>query len=176
MRLALIGPRGSGKTTVARLLARRLKYPVASMDKMIESEAGRSVDAIVKAGGWKDFRDKETQCLRRIVNDNTGDLIIDCGGGVIESAVNREYLKQIDRVVFLSGQADELVKRLRGEMDDRPQLTQSADELEEMKQVLAARLTLYRQAADLEVDVANLSPDDIATRIIQSLNFAKRMK
>jgi shikimate kinase len=171
MRMALIGPRGSGKSTVARLLAERLRYPLSSTDELVESAMGAPISQIVESKGWPAFRAGETQCLRQIINEDALDIIVDCGGGIIESEINRDLLAQLDCVVFLNAKPETLVKRLSGEMNERPSLTKSGDELAEMKRICSRRLPLYQQLADLEVKTTFLRPDEVASIIISSLNM-----
>jgi len=169
--MALIGPRGSGKSTVARLLAERLRYPLSSTDALVESAMEAPISQIVESKGWEAFRAGETQCLRQIINEEALDIIVDCGGGIIESEINRDLLAQLDCVVFLNAKPQELVKRLTGEMDQRPSLTKNGDELAEMKQICSRRLPLYQQSADLEVKTTFLMPGEVASIIFSSLNM-----
>ncbi len=81
MNLVLIGYRGTGKSTIARLLSRRLSRDVVSLDQEIVRDTGRSIPEIVAEHGWPHFRDIEADVTRRVAARD--DLIIDAGGGVI---------------------------------------------------------------------------------------------
>ena len=172
MRVALIGPRGSGKTSVARLLADRLKLALVCVDELVEKEQGALIAKIVETKGWEAFRQWETKCLEKALNENEKKLVLDCGGGIVEAKVNREILSaRLDCVVFLNGDPKTLTDRLKSEMANRPSLTDHRDELAEMKQILSRRLPLYRQVSGLEIDTSLLTLKQVAERIMESLKL-----
>ncbi len=164
--LALIGYRGTGKTTVAQQLALRLGCDWVDADVEIELQAGKSIAAIFSEQGENAFRDLETQMLRQLIARQTGVLAL--GGGVILRPENRTLLQACGQVVWLTASVDTLANRIA---DDpltaarRPNLTVQGGR-DEIAAVLAARHELYRQCADVQVDTEGKSPSQIAAEII----------
>ena len=142
MKLVLVGARGAGKTTVARLLAERLGVPFLDTDMLVEERAGRPVPEIFAEEGEVSFRRRE-----RAVCTSLADVagVIATGGGVVLDPANVAALRRDARVVWLAAPPDELAARCAG--SDRPPLTGLGAE-EEARAVLAAREPLYRAAAD----------------------------
>ena len=122
--LFLIGPRGSGKTTVGRLVAQRLGIPFCDADQALEADAGRSVRAIVVEDGEPAFRDREEQILVKLVQ--LGPAVIATGGGVVAREANRQLLKTAGKAVWLTADADTLLERLTADpatAERRPNLS-----------------------------------------------------
>src|SRR5512141_909374 len=100
MTLILIGYRGTGKSTVGEILARRLGWDLKCLDGLIIARAGMSIPAIVENHGWDWFRDLESRVLADVVAADR--QVLDCGGGIILRAENRKALKQSGKVVWLT--------------------------------------------------------------------------
>lgn len=152
-RIYLIGSRGSGKTSVGKGLAQKLLWDFVDTDAYLCESQGKTVEEIVEAGGWETFRDCESSAL---VEASEGEMrIIATGGGMVLRAQNREFMRNHGVVVFLDVPAQELARRLRADPLDaqRPSLTDKPL-LEEIKEVLAARLELYMESAHIAVDGA----------------------
>lgn len=154
-RIFLIGPRGSGKSTVGRRLAGMLACPVLDTDDLIRAEAGASVTDIVQREGWPGFRERESRALRRAAEEENGPLIVCTGGGIVLAPGNVDYMRATGMVLYLAAPADILYKRLSkgNAMADRPTLTGKAP-LQEMAAVLEERDPLYRKAAHHVLDAA----------------------
>ncbi len=165
--LALIGYRGTGKSTVARFVAARLGWAWIDADVELERRAGRTIQAIFAAEGEAAFRDLESQVLRDLLS--VRDQVIALGGGVILREINREQLAHSQAVVvWLQARPQTLAQRLLGDPTTaarRPQLT-SRGGVEEITQLLAQREPLYRQCADLEIDTEDRSPEQVAEQIM----------
>ncbi len=169
--LALIGYRGTGKTTVAALVARRLGWNWVDLDVELERAAGQSIAEIFAASGEAAFRASETQTLQRYAaQDRT---VLATGGGVVLKPRNRELLAGMTAVVWLQAPADVLWQRIQADTATqarRPNLT-SGGGLTEVEQLLASREPLYRQCATLEVDTEERSPEELAAEIIARLSL-----
>jgi len=159
MNLVLIGYRGTGKSAVAEILSQRLRMPTVSLDEEIVREAGMPIPEIVETHGWPWFRDLESELTRRFAARDG--LILDTGGGVILRPENTEHLRRSGTLFWLRASVGVIVGRIR-ESRDRPSLTEGQSFLEEVAQVLAERLPLYRAAADYEIDTDSLSPAEVA--------------
>jgi len=163
MNLALIGYRGTGKTTIAQIIARKTGYELKNLDALIVEKRGMSIPQIVEKYGWESFRDTESEVLERVSRGER--RVLDCGGGVILRKENREKLKRTGPVVWLTAPVGVIVDRIRGD-DQRPSLTGNSF-IEEVEQVLAQREPLYREAADHEVRTDILAPEEAADEIIE---------
>jgi len=164
MNLVLIGYRGTGKSVVGAILASRLAMRYIGMDAAIIERAGMAIPDIVEKCGWPGFRDLESAEARELAGlDN---LVIDTGGGVIERPENIEALQKSAMIFWLKAKVDTIVSRIQGDTQ-RPSLTSGKSFTEEVAEVLERRIPKYRSAADHEIDTDELTPEQIADRIIE---------
>lgn len=162
----LIGPRGSGKSTVARLLARELGWDWLDADEVLEQRHGRSVRAIFAAEGEAGFRDKETAILEELCR--LRHYVVATGGGVVLREGNRDLLRRAGRVVWLTADVETLWQRLQDDAttaERRPAL--SVGGREEIAEIMCIREPFYRQCADLIVETGGRSPVEIAAEILR---------
>ncbi|MBT0663029.1 shikimate kinase [Geobacter pelophilus] len=166
MNIVLIGYRGTGKSEVGGILAKRLNMQCLSMDKEIVQRAGMSVSELVNKHGWPGFRDRESAVAADLaLIDN---LIIDTGGGVIERPENIENLKKNASIFWLKASVTTIVSRIQN-CTDRPSLTGGKTFTEEIAEVLDRRTPLYKKSADHEIDTDDLTPVQVAEKIIAFL-------
>jgi shikimate kinase len=164
MNIALIGYRGTGKSVVGELLAARLRMQCIGMDAEIVKRAGMSIPEIVEKYGWQKFREIESEKARELSGfDN---IVIDAGGGVIERPENIEALKTNSRIFWLKASVDVIVSRIQGDTE-RPALTAGKTFTEEVTEVLERRIPKYKSAAQYEIDTDELTPEQVADRIIK---------
>jgi shikimate kinase len=163
MNIVLIGYRGTGKSVVGRLLARRLAMTYLGMDAEIVRRAGMPVPEIVANEGWPGFRDRES-ALARELGEQDG-IVIDTGGGVIERPENIETLQKNGCVIWLKAKVSTIVARIQGDTQ-RPSLTAGKTFTEEVAEVLERRTPLYRSAARHVIDTDPLTPEQIVGKII----------
>lgn len=161
--IVLIGMRGSGKTTIAKLLAERLGWQVIELDAEIEKKTGMSIKEMVAQHGWDYFRDRESEVVKEAAT--LENVVISTGGGVVLRPENVTALKQNGICIYLKAPAEVLIQRIGGEASQLPRLTESVSMAEEMKKVLEVREPLYAAAAEKIVDVAHLGPDAVARTI-----------
>jgi shikimate kinase len=162
MNLVLIGYRGTGKSTVARLLADPLAMAVVSLDQEIVRDAGCSIPEIVAQHGWPYFRDLEAKITKRF--SERDNIIIDAGGGVILRPQNVENLRRNGKLFWLRASIPVIVARIEGG-SERPALTAGKTFTEEVEDVLRERTPLYAAAADHHVDTDAETPDQTASKI-----------
>ena len=163
MNLVLIGYRGTGKSVVGVILSRRLGMRYIGMDAAIVENAGISIPEIVGKYGWPGFRDLESEQVRKLAAlDN---LVIDTGGGVIEREENIEVLQKNAMIFWLRARVDTIVSRIQGD-NQRPSLTSGKSFTDEVAEVLERRTPRYQSAANHEIETDNLTPEQIADRII----------
>lgn len=166
MNIVLIGYRGTGKSTVAKILGRRLERKVLSTDAEIVKEAGQTIPQIVEQNGWDHFRELETQMCRKLQDQH--DLIIDTGGGLILREENVKLLKGNGTIFWLTAEIPTIVKRISGDTQ-RPSLSGTKSFVEEIEDILKERTPKYQAASDHIIATDQTTPQAIADSIL-SLN------
>lgn len=161
MNIVLIGMRGSGKTTVGKLLAKRLGRRFIEMDRLIVQRAGLSIPEMVAEYGWQKFRDTEEAVTREAAKQDN--IVLATGGGVVTREQNVRELKRKGKLVWLKADRDTLLRRI-GDDQSRPSLTGQPPEAD-LTAVLAERTPIYQEAADFTIDTEGRSPGEIAEAI-----------
>lgn len=167
MNLVLIGYRGTGKSTVAAGLGRRLGWPVVDADVELERRAGRTIAEIFAADGEPEFRRLESLVLAD--PGRPGPLVLATGGGVILREENRRRLAELGPVVWLTAPPEVILARLAGDPTTaarRPALTARGGE-DEVRRLLAEREPWYRQCATWTLDTTDRSPEELARAIVE---------
>ena len=162
MNLVLIGYRGTGKSTVAQILAKKLGMAVVSLDQEIVRQAGRSIPAIVAEHGWPHFRDLESEVTKRVAQQDN--IIIDAGGGVILRKQNVEDLRRNGRLFWLRAAVPSIVARIESGTE-RPALTAGKSFTAEVEEVLRERTPLYDAAADYRIDTDHMTAEQAADEV-----------
>jgi shikimate kinase len=163
MNIVLMGYRGTGKSTVGRLLAARLGRELVSTDAEIIKRAQHSIPEIVAQKGWEYFRDLESDICREFAGRDQ--LVIDTGGGAILSAQNVEALKKNGTVFWLTASVETIVKRIGGD-NQRPSLTGTKSFVDEIQDVLRERTPKYQAAADHTIATDNRSVNQLVEAIL----------
>lgn len=166
MNIILIGYRGTGKSTVAALLAERLKRTVVSTDAEIIKRTGLAIPDFVAQYGWDRFRTLEAAICQEVRDRD--DLVIDTGGGIVLNPDNVRALKARGRMFWLTATVPTIVARI-GADTQRPSLTGTKSFIEEIEEVLAQRQPLYQAAADHVIPTDEHSPAQLADKIIAQL-------
>jgi shikimate kinase/3-dehydroquinate synthase len=162
--LVLTGFMGTGKTRLGRELARRLDRPLVDMDALIEARAGKSILRIFAEDGEPAFRRMEADLCRELSAESG--LVIATGGGALIDAANRQAMMRQGVVICLTGDADEIQRRLgQGDALDRP-LLDVPDPQAEIVRLLAERQEAYA-AIPWQVDTTGLSVDAVVDRVVQ---------
>jgi len=166
--VVLVGFMGAGKSSVGRILARRLGRCLVETDDMITAKEGRSVPEIFAAEGEAYFRAAEDAALGLLALKR-GEVIA-TGGGLPCREGRPEILRALGTVVWLSADFDTLYERaLRG--GERPML--AGRSREDVRALYHSRKPFYRQA-DLTVDTTGLGPDQVAARVLAGLRSRER--
>lgn len=166
--VALVGARGSGKTTVGRLLARILDVRHVDIDKLVIALSGKSIREIFAEQGEEGFRRLEFDAVLR-ATATKNQTVISMGGGAVMDLANVSHVARVARIVWLAAPPKVLVTRIAQDAKstaNRPSLTEH-DALTEMEGVLRLREPLYRAAADFIVDTSNLDAGEVARRIAE---------
>lgn len=167
--IALVGLPGSGKTSIGKLLARRLGLEFADSDQVIEERLGCQIRAFWEQQGEAAFRDVEEATLRDLTAQARG-LVLATGGGSILRAANRERLRAACHVVYLRSTPEQVLQRVRHNRT-RP-LLQVDDPLERLRALHAQRDPLYRETAHLIVDCERPSLQALVNVIVLQLELA----
>jgi XRE family aerobic/anaerobic benzoate catabolism transcriptional regulator len=153
-RIALIGLRGAGKSTLGTALAKAMRRPFSELDREIEREAGMALSEIFMLYGPSGYRKLERQCLERIIASQ-GDVIISVGGGVVSEADTYELLLSNCFTVWIKASPSEHMSRVIAQGDLRP-MRGHAQAMDDLKAILADRETEYARA-DAIVDTSRQS-------------------
>ena len=165
----LIGFRGTGKTTVGRLVAERLGCESIDADDEIERRAGKSVAAIFADDGEAAFRELEAQVVAELCGRSQ--LVVAPGGGAVLREASRDAMRTAGPVVLLTASVDTLVARLAADAatgNRRPNLTAAGGQAE-IETLLAQRNPFYLACATFVVDTEGKSPAEVADEIVKNL-------
>ena len=161
----LVGMMGAGKTTVGRILARRLKLRFFDSDHEIERRCGVKIPVIFEIEGESGFRSREAQAIDELAA-NQG-IVLATGGGVVLDPGNRGRLAAAGTVVYLRARPEDLYDRVRHDRN-RPMLA-APDLLERLRALHAQRDPLYSAIADVVVDTGAQSVQALARSLLQTL-------
>jgi len=164
----LVGMMGAGKTTVGKLLAKRLGKTFMDTDHEIQSRTGVSISTIFEIEGESGFRRRESAVLEEIAGRR--DLVVATGGGIVLSRENRKMLREQGTVVYLRASLDDLFGRTRRDRS-RP-LLQTEDPRGKLAELLVARDPLYREVADIIMDTSTQSVHALVRQLERRLSPA----
>ena len=164
--IVLVGPMGSGKTTVGRRLAHELNQDFYDTDHEIIDKTGVTIDHIFDIEGEDGFRERESKILENLCQ--MSNIILATGGGIVILPKNREILKSTGLVVYLSSSVDQLLMRT-AKSKTRPILENSADRRKTITELVDARDVYYREVASLVVDTTGKKLHEV-TNIIKREN------
>ncbi len=170
MNIVLIGYRGTGKSSVGKLLAERSGRMLVSTDAEIVRRAGQSVPEIVKQHGWDHFRNLESDVCRDLAGRDQ--LIIDTGGGAVLRPENVDRLKAGGILFWLTAEVPTISRRIGGDTQ-RPSLTGAKSFVEEIEEVLRERTPVYAAAADHVIATDGKTVDEIADAVQGVLKASK---
>lgn len=153
-RVALIGLRGAGKSTLGEALATELNVPFIELDREIEREAGTGLSEIFLLYGQQGYRRYEQRCLEKII-ENQPRCVIATGGSIVSDPGTYDLLRASCLTIWLKAKPEEHMSRVMAQGDTRP-MAGNAQAMADLKRILQSRAALYGQA-DAVVDTAGRS-------------------
>jgi len=166
-KIVLVGFMGTGKSTVARLLAGRLGVERIDLDEEIERDAGRAIADIFDTMGEAHFRDLESAVLGRLLASDRP-FVLATGGGAVLREANREAMLRSGFVAALTAAPERIIERVSGDAS-RPLLR--GDVEARVKRLMEERKTAY-DFAHVKIDTTDLTPDEVADRILAAVKEA----
>lgn len=157
---------GAGKSLVAKDLGRLLKREVISTDELIEKQEQKTVAEIFSGSGQEHFRRLERKAVEEITG--RGNVIIDCGGGIVLNKANIDDLKRNGILIYLAASPRQIYDRVKS-TGQRPLLEQD-NPLAVIEKLLAERLPLYEQA-DIHLDTDGKTVRECAKEILSVLKL-----
>lgn len=173
MNVVLIGFSGTGKSTVARLLAELLGWKMVDTDRRVEQATGYPIHRIFSEQGVDAFRRLERIAVRDALSGDS--QVISVGGGAVLDPDSRREMRDGNLVVLLDAPVDILYRRLAAHVSAEPRpLLEGDDPLERMRSLKAERESIYAEAAHLIVDTGSIDEHAVAWRIAAALRDRDR--
>ena len=163
MNIFIVGPMGSGKSTVGKIISDELFLSFFDTDAEIEDRTGASIDWIFDLEGENGFRKRESVVLKEMVEKNS--IVLSTGGGIILSEKNRDLLSSRGTVFYLETPINVQVERTSKDKD-RP-LLKNGDPETILKELHDSRQKLYEDVSDHIVMTGDKSSQDVAAEIIE---------
>jgi shikimate kinase len=166
----LVGLMGAGKSTVGRILARRLGKRFVDTDHEIEKRNGVTIPVIFEIEGEDGFRRREQEVLADLAQEK--DLVLSTGGGIVLKPENREVLRNHGFVVYLDARPELLAERTKHDRT-RP-LLNVEDPLTRLRELYAVRDPLYREVAHAIVETGRGAPQQVVQAILGEISRIDR--
>ncbi len=147
--IILVGPMGSGKTTVGRRLAESLNIDFFDADHEIIEKTGVSIDHIFDLEGEEGFRKRESKILKELCSKSN--IVLATGGGAVILEENRSTIKEAGSVIYLSSSVDQILRRT-AKSKTRPLLENSTDRRKTISNIVSSRDPLYREIATIIIN------------------------
>jgi len=163
--LVLVGFMGTGKTTVGKILARRLQRPFVDLDHVIEAQAGMSIAQYFEQHGEPAFRALESEVVQQ-VSSEPGQVIA-CGGGAILNPDNKLALEASGTIICLQASPAKILERI-AHHSHRP-LLEGEDRAERLQAIYDERKPLYDQLA-LQINTDGLSLEEVAEAVLKMIS------
>jgi len=165
-RVALVGLRGAGKTTLGSALATELRLPFVELDREIEREAGISLSEVFLLYGQNGYRRIERRCLERVLDANA-EMVITVGGGIVSEPDAYDLLLRHCFTIWVKASPDEHMARVVAQGDLRP-MQGKVEAMDDLKRILDAREPLYRKA-DVTLDTSGEDAQQSLSRLRQAV-------
>jgi XRE family aerobic/anaerobic benzoate catabolism transcriptional regulator len=164
--IALIGLRGAGKSTLGKMLAKKIGWSFVELNKEIEAQNGLSVAEIIALYGQEGFRRMEQSALGQLLARKEL-MVLATGGGIVSEPLTFDLILSSFYTIWLKAEPEEHMARVRGQGDLRP-MADDRSAMAELRTILLSREPLYARASAV-VDTAGLSVDNAAARLIDAV-------
>ena len=171
-RIALIGLRGAGKSTIGKLLAGRLRLPFVELDRLIEQESGLSLSMIFDMYGQSGFRRFERRCLDELL-DRRDRFVLATGGSLVSEPATYDRLLAACYTIWLRATPQEHMSRVIAQGDMRP-MAQNPEAMSDLERILAEREQLYSKA-DAALDTSGRPAQEVLEECMDILGGIPRM-
>ena len=163
-RIALVGLRGAGKSTLGRMLAQRLGWPFIELDRRVEEEYGASIPDLIEMAGTATFRRQERHALQRVIAEHEA-AVITTAGGIVANPETYALLLRGAHTVWIKARPEEHMSRVMAQGDFRP-MAQNRQAMTDLVAILEARRTDYARA-EAEVDTAGEAIEQSFAKLLQ---------
>ena len=168
-RIALIGLRGAGKSTIGPVLAERLEMPFLELNRLIEQESGLTLNLIFDFHGQSGFRRVERKCLENVLETHR-QFVLTTGGSLVSEPATFERLLSSCFTVWLRASPEEHMQRVIAQGDMRP-MADNRDAMADLRRILREREAFYSKA-DIQLDTSGRTPEEAVETLIQALREA----
>jgi XRE family aerobic/anaerobic benzoate catabolism transcriptional regulator len=165
--IALIGLRGAGKSTLGKMLAKKIGWSFVELNKEIEQQNGLSVAEIIALYGQEGFRRMEQAALGQLLARKEL-MVLATGGGIVSEPLTFDLILSSFYTIWLKAEPEEHMSRVRGQGDLRP-MADDRSAMAELRNILVSREPLYALASAV-VDTAGLSVDNAAARLVDAVS------
>ena len=164
--IVLVGPMGSGKTTVGRRLSENLKVDFYDADHEIIDKTGVSIDHIFDVEGEEGFRKRESKAIKELCNKSN--IVLATGGGAILLEENRSAIKKARSVIYLSSSVDQILRRT-AKSKIRPLLENSTNRRQTISNIIDSRDPFYREVATIIINTNGKKLNQVINEILTHL-------
>ena len=164
--IVLVGPMGSGKTTIGRRLAENLKVDFYDADHEIIDKTGVSIDHIFDLEGEEGFRKRESKVLKELCNKSN--IVLATGGGAVLLEENRSIIKKAGSVIYLSSSVDQILRRT-AKSKTRPLLENSKNRRQTISNIIDSRDPLYREVATIIINTNGKKLNEVIKEILSHI-------
>jgi XRE family transcriptional regulator, aerobic/anaerobic benzoate catabolism transcriptional regulator len=170
-RIALIGLRGAGKSTLGAMLAERLDVPFIELDRLIEQASGVTLGAIFDLYGQSGFRRLERRCLDQVL-ERYPRFVLATGGSLVSEPATFERLLTMCFAVWVRATPEQHMRRVLAQGDMRP-MADNDEAMSDLRRILLVREPLYRMA-DLTLDTSRQTPADSLKVLVKSVKARQK--
>ena len=164
MRIVLIGPMGSGKSSIGKILAKKIDFKFIDTDKLIEIQEGIKIKDIFNSKGESYFRDLEVKILEETLTIQSA--VIATGGGIVQREKNRLLLENEKNVFFLNSSVKRQFERTK-DSDKRP-LLNKGNNFKTLRELYKKRLPHYENVSRYEIEMDDKTNEEIVQQIIKN--------
>lgn len=175
MNIIIYGIRGTGKTTIGKMLSKKLNRKFVDVDEVRFKKFKKTTEKVVDEGGWKKFRKQEKEAVLEIAEKFGDNLVIAAGGGTMMDKGSAKALKQNSKAILLVADIETMVRRISADKNEkrsnRPFLMTDKNLQGEVEAVWKQRKEVYYNLADLVVDTSKTKAKEALEKIINFLNI-----